>query len=118
MKKTLPMPPSNKSYSMTSGQIEAASQFFAALAEPARLRLVQSLMESDLTVSEIIEVTGFKQANASKHLGILLRVGLVKKSKEGTFSRYALADPFVHDLCFLVCNSLEQHASKRLQSLK
>jgi len=103
---------------MTQGQIEAASQLFAALAEPVRLRLIQTLMNSNLTVSELMEATGLKQANVSKHLGILLVSGLVERTKEGTFSRYAIADPFLKTLCSLVCGRIEDQASQRLLSLK
>ena len=103
---------------MTEGQIEAAAQLFTALSEPARLKMIQALMDSDLTVTELIELTGFKQANVSKHLALLLRAGLVKRSKEGTFARYSLTEPFLKELCALVCGNIERQVLNRLHALK
>ena len=103
---------------MTEGQIEAAAQLFTALSEPARLKMIQALMDSDLTVTELIEITGFKQANVSGHLSLLLRAGLVKRSKEGTFARYRLTDPFLKELCLLVCGNIERQVLSQLQALK
>jgi len=103
---------------MTEGQIESAAQLFTALSEPARLKMIQALMDSDLTVTELIEITGFKQANVSGHLALLLRTGLVKRSKEGTYARYSLTDPFLKELCALVCGNIERQALNRLDSLK
>ncbi len=102
---------------MTDGQIEEAAHLFAALAEPARLRIIQALLGEDLTVSELIEVTGYRQANASKHLSILLRAGLLRRSKEGTFVRYSVSDPFLKKLCSMVCGRMEHHAEERLRAL-
>jgi DNA-binding transcriptional ArsR family regulator len=103
---------------MTEGQIATASQLFAALSEPARLRLIQSLMCADLTVSEIMQATGLKQANVSKHLGILFRAGLVTRSKEGTFARYSVTDPFLKEICSVVCGRMERQALDHLASLR
>lgn len=103
---------------LSEGQIEEAARLFGMLSEPARLRLLRTLMDSSMTVTELVTATGFKQANVSKHLGILLGAGIVERSKEGTFSRYAVTDPFLKELCILICERMEHYASKKLQLLK
>jgi len=103
---------------LSEGQITEAARLFGLLSEPVRLRLLRTLMESDMTVTELVVSTGCKQANVSKHLGILLSAGIVERTKEGTFSRYAMTDPFLKELCALICGRMEHHASKKLHSLK
>ena len=103
---------------LSEGQITEAARLFGMLSEPVRLRLLRTLMDTSMTVTELVAATGCKQANVSKHLGILLGAGLVERSKEGTFSRYAMTDPFLKELCTLVCGRMKRHASRKLQSVK
>ena len=102
---------------LSEGQITEAARLFGMLSEPVRLRLLRTLMDASMTVTELVAATGCKQANVSKHLGILLGAGIVERSKEGTFSRYAMTDPFLRELCALVCGRMKHHASRKLQSV-
>lgn len=74
-------------------------------------------MANDLTVSELVEITGCKQANVSKHLALLLSSGLVERTKEGTSARYSIVDPFLKEICSLVCGRTENLAKIRLKLL-
>ena len=87
------------------------------LAEPVRLKLLRSLMAENLTVSELVEATNCKQANVSKHLALLLSSGLVERTKEGTSARYSITDPFLKEVCSLVCGRTETLAKIRLTLL-
>lgn len=89
---------------------------FKALAEPARLQILNSLRPGEMTVSEVVEQTGFGQANVSKHLQMLYSLGFVIRRKEGLFTHYALADQGVFRLCDLMCGRLESEikAHRRL----
>ena len=49
------------------------------------------------------ELTGMKQGNVSKHLGVLLNARFVARRREGNFARYALADKRLYQLCELMC---------------
>lgn len=102
---------------LSDAQIMEASRLFSMLAEPVRLKLLRSLMEEDLTVSELVEMTACKQANVSKHLSLLLASGLVDRTKEGTSVRYSITDPFLKQICALVCGRTETLARTRLQLL-
>lgn len=105
-------------HSLNDDQIMEASRLFALLAEPLRLKLLRSLMEKDLTVTELVDTTGARQANVSKHLSLMLATGLVRRSKEGTFARYSLKDPFLRDVCSLVCSKMERDALALIKALK
>jgi DNA-binding transcriptional ArsR family regulator len=102
---------------LSDAQIMEASRLFSILAEPVRLKLLRSLMEENLTVTELVETTGCKQANVSKHLSLMLSSGLVERTKEGTSARYSITDPFLKQLCTMVCGRTEAVAKNKLRSL-
>lgn len=59
---------------------------------------------------ELSAATRTSQANASKHLALLLEQGLVARRRDGLFTRYRIADPSLPALCQTVCGSLaERH---------
>jgi DNA-binding transcriptional ArsR family regulator len=80
--------------------------YFQALAEPARLRLLNLLRGSERSVGELAEATGYSAANVSRHLALLAQHGLLAREVRGTSVYYAIADPAVYELCNLVCDNL------------
>ena len=97
---------------MSLEQLEAVSRLFSVLAEPSRLALLQALHDGPLTVTELVEATGMKQANVSKHLGLLHDHSLVKRQREGISVRYEIADPMIFALCNLVCGKMERDVKR------
>ena len=93
---------------MSAAELAAISRLFAVLSEPSRLALLQALHSSPLTVSELVEVCDMKQANVSKHLGVLHDHHLVKRRREGISVRYQIADPMIFSLCNLVCGKIKR----------
>jgi DNA-binding transcriptional ArsR family regulator len=88
--------------------VEVIAARFRVLGEPMRIRLLDALRESPATVQELQRATDASQQSVSKHLGVLLRSGLVSRSKEGNFSLYAIADEGVFELCEQVCGGLRR----------
>ena len=109
--------PAPKKKPLSPAQLVAVSRLFAALAEPSRLSLLHALQAGPLTVSELIEACGMKQANVSKHLAALAQGGLIKRHKVGTSIYYAVADPAVYTLCDVVCASVQQRIAEEAQAL-
>lgn len=93
--------------------LELIAGRFRALAEPARLLILNELLEGELTVSDLVEATGLHQANVSKHLGLLRTSGFVSRRKEGVYAWYRVADTSVAQLCDIMCGRLEAHAEER-----
>jgi DNA-binding transcriptional ArsR family regulator len=83
---------------------------FRVLAEPARLRILNVLLEGERTVSDLVEETGLNQANVSKHLSRLRSSSFVDRRKEGLYAFYRIADPSVGVLCEIMCGRLEKQA--------
>lgn len=102
---------------MTPELIELVAGRFKALAEPARLQILNNLRIGEMTVSELVEETGLGQANVSKHLQLLLRWGFVKRQKEGLFAHYSLADRDVFRLCDIMCGRLDAETTAHRKTL-
>lgn len=50
---------------------------FGALAEPTRFRIIELLREQPYSVSDFVKLLQVRQPQVSKHLRILLNIGLV-----------------------------------------
>jgi DNA-binding transcriptional ArsR family regulator len=61
---------------------------FNAIAEPKRRALIEALIGKEMTVSEAVNLMGWKQPMVSKHLGVLKQVGLVSERKQGRHRVY------------------------------
>ena len=94
------------------------SDYFKVLSEQSRLQVLCALKEGEKNVTELMEHTGLKQANVSKHLKILTQAGIVERQPEGVAVYYRIADPIIFDLCELVCQRFERQLEERSQQLK
>lgn len=91
---------------------ELIARRFRVLGEPMRIKLLDRLREGEATVSELHQALGASQQNVSKHLGVLLQAGMVRRTKHGTSARYAIADDGVFRLCEDVCGGLRRQLSE------
>lgn len=82
------------------------AEYFQALAEPTRLQVLNLLRSGERRVGDIAEHCGCTQANASRHLTLLSKQGMVVRVSRGTSAYYSIADPTIYALCDLVCNSI------------
>jgi DNA-binding transcriptional ArsR family regulator len=92
--------------------VDLIARRFRVLGEPTRIRLLDLLREHDATVTELHEALGASQQNVSKHLGVLLQAGIVRRTKQGTSARYAIADDGVFALCEHVCGGLRRQVTE------
>jgi DNA-binding transcriptional ArsR family regulator len=102
------MPDSAVPHPLPEPLVELIAERFRILGEPMRIRLLDALREGPATVQELERANGASQQNVSKHLGVLLRSGMVSRSKDGNFSVYAIADDAVFKLCEQVCGGLRR----------
>lgn len=61
-----------------------------ALASPVRLEILQLLRSHELTVSQIVTMSGLRQAHVSQHLSVLREAGVVKADKRGKEIYYSV----------------------------
>ncbi|HOD33060.1 MAG: Bacterial regulatory protein, arsR family [Acidobacteria bacterium ADurb.Bin340] len=103
----------------SDAMIDEVSGLFAALGDSSRLRILRTLLEAEgpLTQGGLAERTGLSQANASKHLACLARVGLVQRHPKGNTVLFEPVLPLVSDLCGLVCDHVTDRAKATYQAL-
>ncbi|MGI0493668.1 ArsR/SmtB family transcription factor [Alkalinema pantanalense CENA528] len=94
------------------------AEFFKVLSEVSRLQIVCSLKQGSKNVTEIIEETGLGQANVSKHLKMLTQAGIVAREQQGVCVYYSIANPFLFELCDLVCDALSIQMEQQSQQLQ
>ena len=56
---------------------------FAALADPTRRAILTMLLEDDMAVTDVADPFDMSLAASSKHLGVLMRAGLIAQEKRG-----------------------------------
>jgi ArsR family transcriptional regulator len=71
-------------------QSDRCAGLLKALADPERLRIVQSLRAGPKNVSELVSALKDEIANVSHHLKVLRRAGLVVATKQGKYVVYSL----------------------------
>lgn len=86
--------------------LDYVAQYFRALSEPTRLRILNVLGAGEMSVGEIAERVNSSIANVSRHLSQMAECGLVVREQQGNSALYSVSDPAVDELCELVCNSI------------
>lgn len=78
---------------------EKDSELLKALSNPIRLKIVAGLIEHDgCNVSKMVDKLGISQSNASQHLAILRRGGILKATRNGTKTCFSIVDKRVIDI--------------------
>jgi DNA-binding transcriptional ArsR family regulator len=72
--------------------VRRQAEYFKALSDPARVRIVYALRDQALCVCEIMELLDMPQTMVSHHCKILKYAGIVIDQKSGKWVNYSLAD--------------------------
>ena len=84
--------------SKSLGDYERQARIHKALANEARLMIVDSLRECECSVGELTRCVGLDQSTVSKHLSVLFNAGIVEKRKQANLIFYKLLTPCVLDM--------------------
>ena len=100
--------------------LDQAGGLFKALGDPSRLRLLQVLLAArgPLVQHELAQRAGLQVSNASKHLTLLVREGLVRRHPEGTQASFEIVAPVVAEVCDLVCGHVSHRIHENFKSLR
>ncbi len=84
------------------------------MASPKRLKLINTLQDKEMTVSELVNLTGMGKVNVSQHLAVLREKGIVTARRDGMHIYYKLTNLKVLQACELMREVLfdqmkEQH---------
>jgi ArsR family transcriptional regulator len=77
---------------MSDEQATATAELFKALADPARVRIVNVLATSEdaVCICNLIEPLGLSQPTVSHHMKRLLDAGLVERDQRGKWAYFSL----------------------------
>ena len=95
---------------------ERVSSYFAVLAEPTRLRILNAVCDQERSVTDIVERVGSTQTNVSRHLNLMYGKGLLTRRRDGAMTLYAVADPAIVTLCRTACVQLASMGEDRAVS--
>jgi ArsR family transcriptional regulator len=87
---------------LSTEEAEATATLFRALADPARVRLVNILAtEGTVCVCELTEPLGLSQPTVSHHLKKLTDAGLVEREQRGRWAYFSIKDEAMERLAGL-----------------
>lgn len=78
--------------------IPMKARLFRALGDEGRLAILESLLDGEQRVSDLVDALALSQSSISTHLAGLRSVGVVARRTEGRSAYYGPADPGVADL--------------------
>ncbi|HEX9495222.1 MAG TPA: metalloregulator ArsR/SmtB family transcription factor [Candidatus Limnocylindria bacterium] len=85
-----------------------AEKILDSLCDPSRLRIVQALRATPLTVSELSRVISKTRAATSQHLKVLRGVDAVTAERRGQYVVYSLSEHVNADVLEGVANAFDQ----------
>lgn len=77
---------------------EFKADFFKALANPIRIKIIDALRDGEHTVNQLKEILDIEAPNVSQQLAILRANNLVNTRKEGNSIFYSIKDPTIFKL--------------------
>jgi ArsR family transcriptional regulator len=78
---------------LSSAEATATAELFKALADPARVRIVNALATADgapVCICNLVEPLGLSQPTVSHHMKKLLDAGLVQREQRGKWAYFSL----------------------------
>ena len=88
------------------------AEFFNVLSDETRLKIINSLMDDQKTVSEIVLTVGISQSAVSHQLRLLRQFGIVKYRKVGKYVYYSIDDEHVEKVINQAFEHIEHKNAK------
>ena len=93
------------------------AEILSAAAHPIRVAILECLRDGELCVCDIARRVGSGRSNVSRHLGVLLKAGLVDARKDGGRMFYSLKARCVLRFLGCVTDVVRRQASKASELL-
>ena len=79
------------------------------MSHPERLLMLCRMDEGEVSVNELVALTGLSQSSVSQHLAMLRDEGAVSIRGEAQTRFYSLRDPIMRAMIHALCDLCEQH---------
>jgi len=96
---------------------EKRAEILKAMANTARLIIIDTLSGSDRTVSELTEIVNLDISTVSRHLLALRNAGIVSGRRDGNRMIYSLCTPCVLNFMSCVEKVIAHKANSSLQTV-
>jgi ArsR family transcriptional regulator len=94
------------------------AEFFKALANPLRIRILELLRSGPLSVTQIGDATGAPASSVSQQLAVLRARGIVTTERHGTTIIYEVADTELFELLDVARRIFNAHLSDTIGLLR
>lgn len=78
------------------------SEIFKALAHPARLQILEALVNRECSFTELMEITTLMKSNLSQQLSMLQANGMIFCVKRGQNKHYKISDTRIAEVMTLI----------------
>lgn len=96
---------------------ELHAEVCKTLSNAVRLKIINELQDSEMTVGALAKKLGIRQANLSQHLSVLRQRGVVAARKDGVNVYYSISNPKIIRACNLIREVLMEHLQKDQRDL-
>ncbi len=72
-------------------------EILKALSDETRLRIIAQILKGEMCVCEIEACLGLTQSNASRHLTVLKKAGILESYKTAQWTYYKIRDAFIRE---------------------
>lgn len=93
-------------------ELQLEAKLFKGLGDQSRLMILESIVDGEKTVSQIVEETKLSQPNTSAHLACLLECGLIRKEKRGREVFYEVSSKEVSEILKYARKILKKHSKE------
>lgn len=90
---------------------DKVARYFSLLSDPSRLKVIHAICNHELSVSDVLSVTGLSQSTVSRHLTNLHVSAVASRRKVGAQALYVITDRTLTDICRTACVSLVSRES-------
>lgn len=97
---------------MDTQQLAIEAKFFKGLGDKSRLAILETVLDEEKTVADIVKLTGLSQPNVSAHLACLLECGLVKRERDGQWVLYSVTSDKVAEIVSLMRTIVASHSQQ------
>ncbi len=87
---------------------EMQCEICKAMAHPVRLEIVDLLNKRQMSAATLLKELQTSKANLSKHMSMLMQVGIVEATRDGRQVSYRLMHPEIHEACQIMRSILYQ----------